>query len=408
MLSTSSPPTAKRVYEAIITNSDSLVEAYLENGDYINGIVGYPTIPLYNEWMLGLNYQSSLLRLVETRSEKFLFDYRGNHITLCHAAIINLYHNFRNSPKEKALKILSILLKHGVGFNMTSSTFILVGIEGFLTHSFEGGTALDLAVYLKRFLHKHDPLATANTLDIAISMILKENKNFLQRIEEVSEEEESKPATSSILSFAVDTYRNLLFSETLSDITFQCSDGVSIPAHRNILSSASTYFQTAFRGSWAETAAGGNGIWETSNSSKVMKPILTLIYTGDIKQCDILCRPPSSSGNDDKSFDPLMLFEAVSEMDLRPMMPFVVENCIQSIGKDSISSILQAAHFHGNHELLKACFEYVQKNPIMLMQPDMIALASNTVDLWKSLKNFLSRTAVDGDGRCAKRKRTTI
>ena len=92
------------------------------------------------------------------------------------------------------------------------------------------------------------------------------------------------PYTTPVLSGVPSRYMTMLFSDDYSDVSFHCSDGVCIPAHKCILAASSAYFKTALRGDWAENNA--DGIWETSHSSSIIKSVLTVIYTGSVEQCE--------------------------------------------------------------------------------------------------------------------------
>jgi len=321
-----------------------------------------------------------------------------------HMAIINAYHNYSYGESENALEIIKLLLSHGADTEMESCTFCLVNIDGFIYLSMPRGDPvglIDLAVFLKRYPF-HD--STRTTLDSAIKLIV-EVENRKKDVNHPKEETSHK--TKSILEETFKTYKNLLFSETFSDITFLCSDGISLHAHKNILATSSNYFKTAFEGSWAET--NGDGVWRTTHSSKLMIPILTLLYTGDTEQCNNLCCA--------SDFDPLDLFEVAAEYDLQPMIPLAVNNCIDLIKSSTcrkddtardehrkVPSILRAAHLHDNVKLRNACFQFVKENPVMLMDPGIITLAEEENDLWKALGDYISI----GTESSGKRKRGHI
>lgn len=400
MTSTIAVPTAVQLYKAITSNSPDVVELYLQRGVDPNIQFGDSAIPVWDEIISDDDDAEERETIVKALKDRIIIRQESYFTYPLHLAVINAYHHHKADTRSNALDIITLLLKHGADTENLSSKLTLPNIEGYLHHTVSTGSLIDLAIFLKRFPFEIYERETSQTLDSVIKLIVNADK----RKKDVSAKKEMAVETSNILTATVNTYKKLLFSPSFSDVKFLCSDDVTLHAHKNILATSSNYFKTAFEGSWAET--NGDGVWKTVHTSKLMIPILTLIYTGDVEQSKQLC-----SASD---FDPLELFEVAAEYDLQPIIPLAVDNCIQLIksggnsgtendgnGNRNIRSILRAANLHENDKLRNACFRYIKENPVMLMDPDIITLGEEEKELWKALGEYIS----SGTKNC-KRKRS--
>ncbi|CAM9580478.1 unnamed protein product, partial [Heterosigma akashiwo] len=303
-----------------------------------------------------------------------------------HVAIVALYHAIKKDGYARhlvpqALKVIQILIDNGANVDLGSGNILLTNVQGYYYKDFEEepphNQAVHLALFLKNFPWSSNQNETAQYLDKAISMLQKAKEK---------KEAQKKPVslqTTAILTSVVSGYKKMLFSEDFSDITFECSDGVSIPAHKCILAMSSAYFKGALQGDWAESS---DGIWKTSHSSELLKPILTVLYTGSVEDCKKMI-------NDHKS-DPLKLFEVSCEYDIETLVSISVDNCIQTLTCDSVSEMLKKADLHSNGKLKSACFEFVKSHSTqVLVRPDVMQIATDSPELWKELSEYLNKTS---------------
>lgn len=179
-------------------------------------------------------------------------------------------------------------------------------------------------------------------------------------------------------------WKDLLFSEEFSDIKFKCNGGgVVLHAHKNVLAAASPYFRTAFHGPWREQQS--DGVWETSNSSTVMKAVLKFVYTGEVTT----------------RLSTFLVFEAAmlavaAEYELESLKKIYEEECTLHLDVINVKSMLQLAPLHEAATLKQSCFEYIQRNCAkVLVDPSMMKLATEDVGLWSELVAFISPDGAD-------------
>lgn len=301
-----------------------------------------------------------------------------------HVAIVALYHAVKKDcygrhTVPQALKVIDILIANGAAIDSCSGDILLMNIQGYNWHCFREeyplNQAVHLAIFFKKRLWRIKENETNKYLDIAIAK--------LQQAQQKNKAKQKQPLhlkTTTVLDSVASSYRKMLFNEKFSDVTFECSDGVSIPAHRNILSMSSNYFETALQGDWAENS---NGTWKTSHSSTLMKPILTILYTGSVEESKKIIK--------DHKSNPLELFEVSCEYNIETLIAISVDNCIKSLGIENVSEMIQKAHLHSNEKLKLACFDFVKsKSTQVLTRPDAMQLATDAPESWKELCEYLN------------------
>ena len=155
----------------------------------------------------------------------------------------------------------------------------------------------------------------------------------------------------------------------------------SFNAHKSVLAASSSYFKTAFQGDWAENNS--EGLWKTAHCSNLMKSVLTVIYTGSVKECEKLM-------DDKETTDPLHLLDVACEYDIKHLIEISVDNCVRKLRLDNVQKMLQFAHVH-SARLKTACFEFIRKNTAKtLMDPGIMGLAVEDPVLWGELGVFLN------------------
>jgi hypothetical protein len=289
-------------------------------------------------------------------------------ITSVHVAVVNIYHNHKDSDKPQRLssiKILKKLLEHGAEADVTmNSNCCLCNIRGFnwkqLPRMF---TPIDLAVFLKLYKSPYDIQGRACiALDLAIQLIGEALADATVKVPHVS-----------VAKSVVDMLKTMVLSDEFSDVRFECKDGTSLPAHKCVLSSASTYFHNYFTGPWGELAEHEGGVWKTSHSSDVVRAILMFVYTGEIPSSLLKTQAPT-------------LLAASSEYDLQELVKLSEGGCIRTMDEENVKAILMLANLQGSEKLKEACFAFIRNNPQVLTTPEMMSLAGEDADLWEELK----------------------
>lgn len=294
-----------------------------------------------------------------------------------HAAVVYLYHAVK-SPymAERALENINIMLNHHRKTAKWGCGDVLIfNAEGyewihFQTPRGEYGQNLpvNLAMFLKQYPWEGYEDETLRYLDRAIIML-----------DRALEHMGVEPRTERVLTGVTTSYKSMLFSEEFSDITFVCSDGVSIPAHKLVLAANSECLKTAFQGPWA--ANHKDGKWETSHSSELMKALLTIMYTGSVAESKKLA----------KKTEPMDFFQVVFELGVKALYDMALACCINSIYEANVKEMLQLAQLHSSRPLKTACFEYARnKAGKVLTQPNMVKLASEDPDLWQEMCDFVN------------------
>ena len=219
---------------------------------------------------------------------------------------------------KQALKVIATLLDSGALVDKACGDVLILNTVYYDWILFSKECPESLPVHLALFLKKHEDNGSNKYMDIAI--------NLLQDASKKTKEQPSSFKTTTVLKSVANRYKSMLFSEDFSDVVFQCSDGVSVPAHKMILAFSSPYFKAAFQGDWSENNS--DVIWKTAHSSSLIKSVLTLIYTGSVEECEKLLN--------DKGIDPLVLLDLACEYDIEPLIHICVDNCIRKLKLTSV------------------------------------------------------------------------
>uniref|UniRef100_A0A7S4J6Y1 BTB domain-containing protein n=1 Tax=Odontella aurita TaxID=265563 RepID=A0A7S4J6Y1_9STRA len=226
----------------------------------------------------------------------------------------------------------------------------------------------------------------------------------------LSSRSEAVPSTG-VLS----TMRSLLFSPLCSDIRFVCEDGAVLHAHKCVLAASSEYFSTAFEGPWGSASAsalvpapsgtgrlkddtggennhdgdrrGGGGalIWPTSNSSQIMRAVLSFVYTGNIADCG--CGDGKTANED---IDPRALLSVAHECGLAPLLEEAEMMCFRDLTVENWKETLQLAHLYECDALKGLCFDFCRERAVeILTDPGVAALAAANQELWSELREAI-------------------
>ena len=189
-----------------------------------------------------------------------------------------------------------------------------------------------------------------------------------------------KKRKSYTLHTTQDYLASMLNDNDFYDISFKCSDGEIVHAHKPILAAASAYFRTMFLGSWKEMT--DNVIELKETSSTTMKILLKYIYTGSL---DI-----DSTKLEEEI---ILLFPLAYQYMITPLQEICEHQCTEMLDHAHIVDIMQLARLHSATKLQLSCFEYVKKQAASLMvQPGFMALATADPELWCDLTKYITGT----------------
>ena len=285
-----------------------------------------------------------------------------------HQAVRACYDSIQNTPRmNEAVKVLEILLEAGADTSAKMNECHICNISGesLSFKYFSGGTALELSDYLLQ-----------HNLKSPQFRIVMNRVNELIRGKIVSL---NQPMVSVLRS--TQTYWNdMLNDNDFYDISFKCSDGEIVHAHKPILAAASAYFRTMFLGSWKEMT--DNVIELKETSSTTMKILLKYIYTGSL---DI-----DSTKLEEEI---ILLFPLAYQYMITPLQEICEHQCTEMLDHAHIVDIMQLARLHSATKLQLSCFEYVKKQAASLMvQPGFMALATADPELWSDLTKYITGT----------------
>lgn len=366
-------PSPKQLHNAILSNSAALVEKYLEAGVDPNLDLA-PVVPA----LASLKYTDSDGKETIPKEVKVANAYSSRHSAPCalHLAVINAYHSYDGADtRSGAYKILLSLLKCGANPLQKAQNMCLCNIEGYLyNHVQEPVTPCDLAVFLKQFLSSVFRVQHAQVLDKVIEILSSHAETAGY----------ANIPTSPVPKVVINTWKKLLFSSEFSDVKFVSEDGTTLHAHKAVLAAASPYFSTLFHGPWTENNR--DGTFRTSNSSEIMKAVLSFIYTGNVNLSLI-------------DSDPRGMLSVSSEYNLEALRFLAEASCIRALSSANIKDVLQLAHLHSSATLKEACFVFVRRHACnVLTDPIMMSLAAEDSDLWEEL------TAAIATGRRVKQR----
>ena len=352
------------LHDAILSNSQSVVELYLERlGADPNRSPRLPPVGVVSsaESERAKDYHRTLGRVFRRC--------QGGTIHPLHVAVCNAYHHCVFG-RDQALGIIKALLRAGACPKALSSGMVYckIGTHASVTIA-TPKTADQVALFLKRF-----PLVAFKQLccvmmDEVAALILQEAASLYDRKAQSFRSQGNGDMSAASLSIQT-TYQQLLHDTTFTDITFKCPDG-DVDANRCVLASAAPYFRTAFQGPWKDSK---NRVWNTTNSVSTMRSILKYMYTGQVD--DYTCMHT--------------ILSVASEYQLESLEEHCEARLVEFLSIDTIQEALELSHLHHLTKLQEKCFEFIYENATaVLVKPEMMSLSTQIPDLWKDLLSGL-------------------
>lgn len=374
------------LHEAILANSQSVVELMLQQGADPN--VSPPLAPV---GVISASPSERARDLHRTLGRVFR-SRQGGGIAPLHVAVCNAYHAASTEfGRTAALGIVSSLLAHGANPKETCHgiCFCKVGSHPSVTIA-STKTADKVALFLKRFPSPNNAEECCSMMDQVATLILSSNDTS-------STDEQSSAATTE----AQETWRIMLHNEEYADLRFVCPDG-TVFAHRAVLAAAVPYFEKALSGPWKEggineaTDDDASNIreWQTTHSVATMQCVLKFVYTGQVS-------------DDTTTIDAATLLSVASEYQLEALQQHCQDELIQSLvsAKDDPELIVQAlqlSHLHNLSSLREASHDVVHENATtLLVHPSMMQLATSHPTIWQSLVEGLQQQRAS----CCKKRR---
>lgn len=189
--------------------------------------------------------------------------------------------------------------------------------------------------------------------------------------------------TVSVARPVAASYKEMLLSEKFSDVSFVCPDGETIPSHRNILAASSPYFDAAFGGQWTEAQSGE---LKTSHPARIVKAMLTLLYTGDIDPNLI-------------QKEPLEFLSISCEYNLDWLKAIAEQYCVRALDPCNLKEQWQAACLYESDVLKTACIEYTKKNSLaVLANGSILHLQTEDEASWEEFQRGLLALLHQTDG----------
>lgn len=385
-MSSGKGPSKQEVVDAIISRSPDRLQHLIDQGYDLTLPLFGDTIDIFDHTSKKFELSADDILAVSSKE-----GYSDVFFPL-HVAVVALYHEATKVVSSdyglsKATETIGILLARGARWYSGCGPLFILNVRNYNWVCFSADFPENGPIQLAMFLKRYEEWGSNKHMDNAIKLLQNASKS----------KQPTSLNTEPVLKSVANCYKNMLFSSDFSDVTFNCSDGVCVPAHKVILASASPYFKAAFQGSnrWSENNA--EGVWKTSHNSNLIKSVLTLIYTGSVDECKKLVNG--------KDTDPLSLMELACEYEIQPLILICVDNCKKGLSVHNVRRALGLSQVH-SCELKKVCFEFVKKNSTkVLMHPDVIKMASEDPKLWEELGSFLNGTSVSAE-KPSKRART--
>lgn len=414
------------LHEAILANSQSVVELLLEQGANPNRSPQLAPVGVIaaSSSERARDLHRSLGRVFRSR--------QGGTIHPLHVAVCNAYHHCVFGRTE-AIGIVQALLKAGADRKSTCSgiAFCKVGTHPTVTIA-SSKTCDKVALFLKRFPLVSHAVECCSMMDEVATLILQIDPDAQALINNNQDGIFGSPyhnngpqhhyrqdsfsnfptntttTTPVICSHTLETWNKLLDDSSFTDLVFQCPDG-QVGAHKSILIAAVPYFATALQGPWREgnmahetTAAIGsddegdgddvtghkrnkstnfldlsnNGdkqVWKTSNSVATMKVVLQFIYTGQVEMQHKINSSNNVSNNssdttdasDDGSttaIDIPTILSVATEYQLQVLQDHYEQELIKSLSVDTLASTLQLSHLHHLVKLQEKCHDFCHEH----------------------------------------------
>jgi BTB/POZ domain/Ankyrin repeat len=285
-----------------------------------------------------------------------------------HYAVINLFsvHIKGIAPARRALRICKLLLRKGANpAKETKNVWVKFAPP---RPNLMSGEAT--AIKLLDFLAKQHSIESTSLSNREMFTILR------SAIETATNDWISKTyGTDSVPLTASKLLANFRLCTSNDIMTFVCSDGVKISAHRSVLSLYSLVFKTFFDGPWSDTHPSGE--WETVHTSERINAILDYIYVNKVDE------GYTAATCED-------LYKVAREFQLTSLIDIAKDYLSDTLTCDNVKETIRLAHLHDDEDLLDICFDFVEANlKEVMLEPSFAYLVSESPELWEKMFAYL-------------------
>lgn len=368
-------PYASLIYDAVCLNSVPLLRGYLDTHATMDVNLDISSaLPSYED-VVTVDGRG---QVISSNTQCFVSQLPRSNAAVCtalHLAIVECHAKFSRiqvglSEERPSLEMIRFLLCRGTNPMIVCCNISLPYLR------LDAGNG---AVVFLGNNYGFDAMSLVQTL-LSMGNMDNEARAFFQQVMDTLQ----YPAKE--ISKTTFPTAKLLFSETLSDVTFVCSDDQEqLPAHKCILASSSDYFETFFDGPWGEQHPDGR--WTTDYTSDVIELFLTFVYTGEVTL-------DGFDGDDDVA----VITRAQAVMKLAhewglPELFFLAEvKCSLSLSLESLPAMMTKAQLYDAKVLKNQCTRFLKENLIQVVvtHPHFTStLASNYPELWGELAGQL-------------------
>ena len=275
-------------------------------------------------------------------------------------AILRVFRNqARDAAAEESLLVLAALLRHGFSATTVQRQMHVCNVGSWNHIQKSNETPASFAMWLNYEVNR-EPTIAMDTV--------------LQKLKDASQQFGIARPMAQVPASTKQFWGSLLFSETASDVRFQCAstDGPPelVPALKGVLMAASEYFRAQLSGAWQDAHA--DGIIATALPASIIRALLTFIYCGEL-DTTLLERQTNA------------LLRASCEFMLEDLKHICEAQLARTLTKDVVREALLTAHLHDCELLKEACYRFLKTHPGVLTQPSFFTLSTGFPDLWRHL-----------------------
>ena len=386
------------IYDAIMGNSPSLLQAVLET---IDPAKVEPAVRFCWKDYEQLDDEDGTDYESRTDMKTFTFgaadEGRTTIVSLQHIAVYNCCKNKSytsyNNQRDTTLQILDILLRYHLKFADNHNwsrpyhigrDTIVFNTPGFYYTSYSN-------LYPKHFAAKLKALQDSITLGVCIDKIIQYEKDLKAKLEKKLLVTVPVIPMKKVPEPVFNTWESLLFSEKYADIIFEVTDQTVTPstitnlyAHRCIITTSSQYFDAMLSGNWRESHGSNNqAIIKVNQNLAVYKCLLTYVYTGKIDNVIV-------------SSHSLELLDLAAQCQYDVLTSLCELEAVKIITVCNVVSLLLSSNRYDLKNLKSSCLKFIKSNASLLMfDSKLMELSTSHKKLFNEIKKELGQTVIE-------------